>query len=373
MLGRKLFKFVFVVPLVLLWAVPFFIAGAGLGAYVVFSSDLPEIPGLATYQPRTVSTFFSDDGTVIGIFYKQKRFVVDLAQMPTHVIDAFLAAEDARFYEHKGVDWLGISRAMVRNLKAGRIVQGGSTITMQVTRNFLLTRERSFSRKIREIILAQRLEKVWGKEKVLHIYLNEIYLGEGNYGVEAASRGYFDKPVEHLNLAEAALIAGLVASPARFNPFKSEELARHRQLTVLGRMLKGGFIVLCDRYIYAPHAIDRVRGCDAAWLQGLYQFAIPADLVFYLDLPIHLTMERLHDARIEPSYFDAGMDLKLSQDLFESYRLFQGRLLNEYLAMANEYGFHVIDATLKISEQQRIIRQKIQKVIDLKKLKEGRC
>jgi penicillin-binding protein 1A len=242
MLGRKLFKFVFVVPLVLLWAVPFFIAGAGLGAYVVFSSDLPEIPGLATYQPRTVSTFFSDDGTVIGIFYKQKRFVVDLAQMPTHVIDAFLAAEDARFYEHKGVDWMGISRAVVRNLKAGRIVQGGSTISMQVTRNFLLTRERSFSRKIREIILAQRLEKVWGKEKILHIYLNEIYLGEGNYGVEAASRGYFDKPVEHLNLAEAALIAGLVASPARFNPFKSEELARHRQLIVLGRMLKGGFI-----------------------------------------------------------------------------------------------------------------------------------
>ena len=123
MLGRKLFKFVFVVPLVLLWAVPFFIAGAGLGAYVVFSSDLPEIPGLATYQPRTVSTFFSDDGTVIGIFYKQKRFVVDLAQMPTHVIDAFLAAEDARFYEHKGVDWLGISRAMVRNLKAGRLLR----------------------------------------------------------------------------------------------------------------------------------------------------------------------------------------------------------------------------------------------------------
>ena len=137
-------------------------------------------------------------------------------------------------------------------------------------------------------------------------------------------------------------------------------------------MLKGGFIVLCDRYIYAPYAVDRVRGCDDAWLRGLYQFAIPADMVFYLDLPIHLTMERLHDARGEPSYFDAGMDLKLSQDIFESYRIFQGRLLNEYLSMVNEFGFHVVDATLTISEQQRIIRQEIRKTIDLKNLKEGK-
>ncbi|MEI8182522.1 MAG: PBP1A family penicillin-binding protein [Desulfomonile sp.] len=241
-LGRGLFKIFFLGPLAILWALPFFVAGAALGTYIVFSRDLPEIPGLASYQPRTVSTFFSDDGTVIGIFYKQKRFVVDLGQMPHHVVDAFLAAEDARFYEHNGVDWTGIARAMFRNVRAGRIVQGGSTITMQVTRSFLLTRERSFSRKIKEIILAQRLEKVWGKEKVLYVYLNEIYLGEGNYGVEAAARGYFDKPVEHLTLAEGALIAGLVASPARFNPFKSEELARQKQLTVLGRMFRGGFI-----------------------------------------------------------------------------------------------------------------------------------
>jgi dTMP kinase len=137
-------------------------------------------------------------------------------------------------------------------------------------------------------------------------------------------------------------------------------------------MLKGGFIVLCDRYIYTPYAVDSVRGCDDAWLQGLYQFASPADLVFYLDLPIHLTMERLQDARIEPSWFDAGMDLKLSQDLFESYRLFQGRLLSKYLEMAKEHGFHLVDATLRISEQQRIIRQRIKKTIDLKKFKEGK-
>jgi dTMP kinase len=160
-------------------------------------------------------------------------------------------------------------------------------------------------------------------------------------------------------------------TPTTFSLINATDFADRYDRQILP-MLKGGFIVLCDRYIYTPYAVDRVRGCEAAWLHGLYQFAVPADLVFYLDLPIHLTMERLHDARVEPSYFDAGMDLKLSQDLFESARLFQGRLLNEYLLMAKEYGFHLIDATLLISEQQRLIRRKIQKVIDLKKFKEGR-
>lgn len=157
--------------------------------------------------------------------------MVDLNQIPQHVINAFLAAEDARFYEHVGVDWQGILRAMGSNILSGRITQGGSTITMQVTRNFLLSRERTYSRKFKEVILASRLEKAWGKDKILHVYLNEIYLGEGCYGLEAAARGYFDKPVEHLTIAESAMIAGLVASPARFNPFKNQELARQRQLT----------------------------------------------------------------------------------------------------------------------------------------------
>ncbi len=242
LVGKLFFSIFFLIPLVMVLEVPVFMAGATLGTYMVFSRNLPEIPKLAAYQPRTVSTFYADDGTVIGTFFKEKRFVVDLAQIPPHVINAFLASEDARFFEHSGVDWLGLVRATVRNLKAGRITQGGSTITMQVTRNFLLTRERRFSRKIREIILALQLEKVWGKKKILYVYLNEIYLGEGSYGVEAAARTYFGKPVEHLTIAEAALIAGLVAGPARFNPFKNEALARQKQATVLGRMLRAGFI-----------------------------------------------------------------------------------------------------------------------------------
>ncbi len=239
--GRLLSTLFVTVPLIGLLAAPFLVGGVVLGAYMVYSRDLPPTPDIS-YQPKTVSTFYSDDGTVIGIFYKEKRYVVEPTQIPPHVVKAFLAAEDARFFEHNGIDWIRILGATGRNLLARRVTQGGSTITMQVTRNFLLTRERRLSRKIKELILAPRLEQSWGKEKILHVYLNEIYLGEGSYGVEAAARGYFDKPVEHLTLAEGALLAGLVAGPTVFNPFKNEELALQKQRTVLRRMLKAEFI-----------------------------------------------------------------------------------------------------------------------------------
>ncbi|MFH1115098.1 MAG: PBP1A family penicillin-binding protein [Pseudomonadota bacterium] len=241
-LGRGLFSLFFLIPLTLLVEIPIFCAGVGLGAYFVFSKNLPQIPELASYLPRTVSTFYADDGTVIGVFYKEKRFVVDLEQIPPHVINAFTAAEDSRFFEHSGVDWQGFARAVLANVKARRVVQGGSTITMQVARNLFLTRERKMSRKIKEILLAYELERLWGKKKILYIYLNEIYLGEGCHGVEAAARGYFDKPVEQLSLPEAALIAGLVSGPSKFNPFKSDKLARKRQLYVLGRLRANGMI-----------------------------------------------------------------------------------------------------------------------------------
>lgn len=241
-LSKTLWNLLFVIPLALVLMIPFFVAGGVLGTYLVYSHKLPEIPELANYQPRTVSTFFAEDGTVIGIFYKQKRFVVELQQIPPHVVKAFVGMEDARFYEHSGVDWQGLVRAMFQNIQKGRIQEGGSTISMQVTRNFLLSRERRISRKIKEMILARRLEQMWGKEKILYIYLNEIYLGEGCYGVEAAARNYFDKPVEHLTLAEGALLAGLVSSPSRYNPFKSEKLAYLKQKMVLANMLKHGFI-----------------------------------------------------------------------------------------------------------------------------------
>ncbi len=189
--------------------------GAILGIYAAFSADLPTIPDLKSYRPKTVSTFYAEDGTTIGLFFKEKRFPVSLESIPPHVINAFLAAEDSRFFSHAGIDTLGVIRALIKNIKAGTYVQGGSTITQQVTRNFILSKQKTVSRKIREALLAFKLEQTLSKKEILEIYLNEIYLGKGSYGLEAAARTYFGKPASEMTIPEAALLAGLVSSPSK--------------------------------------------------------------------------------------------------------------------------------------------------------------
>ncbi|MEW5725044.1 MAG: PBP1A family penicillin-binding protein [Thermodesulfobacteriota bacterium] len=236
-------------PLKLLsFLLPFLLvpAAAAFITYYHFAQDLPSIDALKNYQPKTVTYLYADDGTVIGEFYTEYRQVVPLSKIPRHVILAFVAAEDSNFYNHPGIDLLGIIRAFIKNIKAHRIVQGGSTITQQVTRSFLLTNEKTFERKIREAMLAYRLEQNLTKDQILHLYLNQIYLGRGAYGVEAAALRYFDKHVGELTLAEAALLAGLVQAPARYSPFQNPELARTRQMYVINRMMEAGFINLAD-------------------------------------------------------------------------------------------------------------------------------
>ena len=163
---------------------------AAISVYVYLSGDLPKISKLADYRPPLITTVFSDDGRKIGEFYKERRILVPLSSIPEMLKQAFVAAEDARFYKHEGVDFLSIIRAFIKNLEAGAIVQGGSTITQQVTKSFLLTPERSYTRKLKEAILAYRIDKSFSKEEVLFLYLNQIYLGHGAYGVEAASENY---------------------------------------------------------------------------------------------------------------------------------------------------------------------------------------
>ncbi|MGH7830594.1 MAG: penicillin-binding protein 1A, partial [Candidatus Binatia bacterium] len=174
--------------------------------------------------------------------------IVPLDRIPPHVIEAFLAAEDARFFKHKGVDIFAIVRATVVNLSKGEIREGGSTITQQLVRGFFLTPERTLKRKIREAILAYRVEKNHTKEEILFLYLNQIYFGHGNYGIEAASRDYFGKSVGNLNLAEAALLAGLPRAPSRSSPYRDFFSAMERQRYVLRRMYKEGFISETDYY-----------------------------------------------------------------------------------------------------------------------------
>ena len=214
----------------------------GFFLYQNYLQDLPSTDALKNYAPKTVSYVYSDDGRVIGEFYKIHRLVVPLGQIPPHVVAAFLAAEDANFFNHPGLDMVGIFRAMIANYKAKKIVQGASTITQQVTRSFLLTREKTMDRKIREALLAFRIEQNLSKEEILYLYLNQIYLGRGSYGVESAAQRYFGKHVGELSIAEAALIAGMARAPGRYSPFRTPKLSRTRQLYVIHRMVDSGFI-----------------------------------------------------------------------------------------------------------------------------------
>jgi penicillin-binding protein 1A len=172
----------------------------------------------------------------------ERRIVVPLEKIPQTLIDAFVAAEDSRFFEHEGIDFFGILRASWKNIKARGIVQGGSTITQQVTKSLLLTPERSFTRKLREAILAYRIEKYLSKKEILFLYLNQIYLGHGAYGVEAAAQNYFSKNVQELDLAECAMLAGLPQAPSRYSPYSHPQRAKERQVYVLNRMVAAGYI-----------------------------------------------------------------------------------------------------------------------------------
>jgi len=216
--------------------------GSAVGVIGYYSRDLPSVGALRDYRPPIVSQIYAADGRLIGEVYEKQRYVVPYSRMPEHVVQAFVAAEDAQFFEHHGIDYVGILRAIVRNIEAGEFSQGASTITQQVARSFLLTREKKISRKIKEAILAYRIEANFSKEYILYLYLNQIFLGHGAYGVEAASQLYFDKHVEDVSLAEAAMIAGLPQAPSRYSPNNNFSSARVRQRYTLDQMVSVGFI-----------------------------------------------------------------------------------------------------------------------------------
>ncbi len=217
-------------------------AAAGIGGYYYLSEDLPRITSLADYRPPIITTMYSDDGRKIGEFFKERRIIVPLTEMPEQLKKAFVAAEDDRFYQHKGIDFYSVLRAFIKNIKAGTIVQGGSTITQQVTKSFFLTPERSYNRKLKEAILAYRIEKFLTKDEILFLYLNQIYLGHGAYGVGAAADNYFNKTVQELTLAECAILAGLPQAPSRYSPFHALGKANQRRIYVINRMLAEGYI-----------------------------------------------------------------------------------------------------------------------------------
>ncbi len=216
------------------------IAAAGWFALATLS-DLPDVSSLHAYRPPVVTTVWSRDGVLMAELFAERRRVVDVATLPPHVTRAFLAAEDSQFFHHQGLNWRGILRAAWANLREQRVAQGGSTITQQVVKSLLLSPERSFRRKLREAVLAVRIEGNLTKDEILHLYLNQIYLGHGAHGVEAASETYFGTSSQKLSLAQAALLAGLPQAPSRYDPYQQPERARERRRYVLTRMAEEGW------------------------------------------------------------------------------------------------------------------------------------
>lgn len=200
------------------------------------SQDLPNITRIADFNPPQATTILARDDSTLGTLYHEKRYMTPLTMMSPHIAKAFLAAEDDSFYRHDGVDPVAILRAAIINFQRGSSSQGGSTITQQIIKQLLLTPEKSYQRKIKEAILAYRLERHLTKDEILTIYLNQIFLGQHSYGVEAAARTYFGKHATDITLAESALLAGMPQAPSRYNPFRHPEAAKARQMYVLGRL-----------------------------------------------------------------------------------------------------------------------------------------
>jgi penicillin-binding protein 1A len=269
----------------------FIITGGGMFYYIMVR-ELPSIAVLKDYRPSIATRVYADNYELIDEFFLEDRKVVKMSDLPPYVTQAFIAAEDARFMQHKGLDLLSIFRAFLKNMAAGRIVQGGSTITQQVAKTLYLSPEKSYLRKIKEVILAYKIDKYLTKEEILNLYLNHIYLGHGTYGVEAASQGYFGKSARYINLAEATLLAGLPKAPSNYSPFQHFDRARQRQVYVLDRMVEDGYITARDKEAalavsinlrsikpkekIAPYFVENVRryiqekyGSDVLYKEGL--------------------------------------------------------------------------------------------------------
>ena len=207
-----------------------------LGGYAYFSRDLPSVSTLRDYKPPQTTRVYDRHKKVIGEIFAERRTVIPMSKVPRHMVLSVLAAEDADFYEHEGLDYNGILRAVGRDIVAGRAAQGGSTITQQVVKMMLLTPERTLSRKVRELILARRLENELSKDEILHLYLNHVNFGRGRYGIQEAARYYFAKDASELTLAESAMLAGVPQAPARLSPRRHPDAAKRRQEYVLSQL-----------------------------------------------------------------------------------------------------------------------------------------
>jgi penicillin-binding protein 1A len=252
------------------WAFPLLLVGSALAvgvilitfAAVVVYPTLPSLEVLTDYQPKIPLRVFSAEGTLLGEFGEERRAFIAIENVPKVMVDAILAAEDERFYQHRGVDYVGVARAALSNFMSGGVRQGASTITMQVARNFFLSKERTITRKFNEMLLAFKIERSLTKEQILQLYVNQIYLGQRAYGFAAAAQIYFGKSLEKLTLAEYAMLAGLPKAPSAYNPIANPRRAQVRQRYVLRRMRELGAITDEDVADAERHTISVKRGSN---------------------------------------------------------------------------------------------------------------
>jgi penicillin-binding protein 1A len=322
---KKLLLIVFVAGLC-------FVLGAVAGLVLLSKyGDFPPIESAAAYRPSVTSKIFDRNNRVVGEIYLEKRNVVPFKTIPPHVVDAFVAAEDANFFKHRGVDYFAIIRAIVKDVVSGGFAQGASTITQQTVKSLFLTPEKSVGRKLKELILAYRIEKKLGKEEILYLYLNQIYLGDGAYGVEAAAQAYFSRGVSTLTVAEGALLAGLAQAPTRYSPRGHLDKAKARQRYVLRRMAEVGFIdkdvaekAYDSRLALAPPSTFRSKAAYfLEHVRNYLQEKYGTDTMYRSEYKIYTTI----DGRLQEAAYDAvTQGVRRMEEAFK-YEGLQGALL----------------------------------------------
>jgi penicillin-binding protein 1A len=286
--------------------------GVGVSAIWVLTilpRSLPSVASLESFDPSVGSKVYDENDEQITELHVERRIFVPLAQTPKALREAIIATEDARFYTHHGVDPTGIARAIYQNFRRGRIVEGGSTITQQLAKVLFLTPDRSLERKLKEAVLALTLERRYSKDRLLELYLNQIYFGQGAFGVEAAARTFFGKSVTELTLAESALLAGLPKAPTTYSPFDHPEAAKRRRATVLARMVDTGALkpdlakraALSGLALVPPERRRTTGQYFLEYVQQLLEQEYGADVVFKGGLHVYTTLSPTMQLRAEQS------------------------------------------------------------------------
>ena len=278
----------------------------------ILPGSLPSVSQLERFDASEGTKVYDDNDELITEFHVERRIFVPLAQIPKALREAIIATEDARFYSHYGVDPMGIARAVYQNFRRGRIVEGGSTITQQLAKVLFLTPDKSLERKLKEAVLALELERRYPKDRIIEMYLNQIYFGHGAFGVEAAARTFFGKSVTELSLPESTLLAGLPKAPSTYSPFEHPEAAKRRRATVLARMVDVGSLPAPQAKKASDSSLglippERRRTTGQHYLEYVQQqleAQYGADLVFKGGMQVYTTLSPVMQVKAERSLRD---------------------------------------------------------------------